>query len=70
MKSKLRAYTYHELIKLLIITDHAVTQAGVLSHHILRLSQLGVDPGELVDRRGDPEARHVGREKRLVERVS
>lgn len=60
----------HELIKVFIIPNQSLTHGGVLSHHMLRLSQLSVDPGQLVNRRGNPQASHVRRQQLLVQRVS
>lgn len=68
------ALTHHELIELLLVSDqHVVVVAGpedgVLADDPLRPRQLLVDPRQLVDRRGDPEARHVCRQQLLVQRV-
>lgn len=64
--------TYQELIELLIVPDHArrtMSESREFGDHILGLGKLGVDSGQLVDRRGDPEASHVGGEQLLVKRM-
>lgn len=46
-----------------------MSEDGILSDDLLRLRQLGVDSGKLVHRRSYAEARHVRRQKLLVQRV-
>uniref|UniRef100_A0A2P2K117 Homeobox protein knotted-1-like 3 isoform X2 n=1 Tax=Rhizophora mucronata TaxID=61149 RepID=A0A2P2K117_RHIMU len=59
----------HELVKFFVVRHLTIPKHGVLSHHILRLRQLRVDPRQLVHRRGYPQARHVRRQQLLVQRM-
>lgn len=65
--------TNHEQVQFFLIHDLEIAVGShrrVLVHHVLRLHQLLVDLGQLVDRRGDPQARHVCGDQLLVEGVA
>lgn len=64
-------YVYHEVVEVLVVEGLVgVSEKGVLGDHLVRLGELGVDLGQLVDGRGDAEARHVRRQQLLVQRVA
>lgn len=60
----------HEVVEVLIV-ERRLTMAedGVFSNDLMRLGELSVDPGELVDRGSYPEAGDVCRQELLVEGV-